>query len=134
MLTRFKLLAALTSIAVVMCAAERPASAISVELAKKCRAMAIKAHPYKLPGEKGPGSAQAERDYYAACLAKGGQMPDDNSKARQTGSGNAGSPRHCRQSNRRAAQSVALLRTMGVIVVCLAALRELVCQRPRGAR
>ena len=52
-----------------------PALAISVELAKKCRAMAIQAHPYKIPGIKGPGTAEAERSYYSDCLAKGGNMP-----------------------------------------------------------
>lgn len=51
-----------------------PASAITVELAKKCRDMAIKAHPYQLPGVKGPGTAAAERDYYNDCIAKDGNM------------------------------------------------------------
>ncbi len=54
----------------------QPASAITAELAKKCRAMSIKAHPYKLPGQKGPGTAQAERAYFNECVAKGGEMPD----------------------------------------------------------
>ena len=50
------------------------ASAISAELAKKCRALAIKAHPPAKPGTKAAGTAKAERDYYEACLAKGGKM------------------------------------------------------------
>jgi hypothetical protein len=33
----------------------QPASAISVELAKKCRAMAIKAHPTQIAGTKQTG-------------------------------------------------------------------------------
>ena len=56
-------------------AAPKPAAAISVELAKKCRALALQAHPYRLPGVKGPGTAAAERSYYAECVAKGGNMP-----------------------------------------------------------
>jgi hypothetical protein len=60
-------------------AAVRPASALSLELAKKCRAMALKAYPYKLPGVKGPGTAAAERDYYNECVTNGGNVPQDNS-------------------------------------------------------
>ena len=63
--------------AIAMGAAAKPAFAISVELAKKCRDLALKAHPYKLPGVKGgQGNAEAERSYYSDCLAKGGKMPD----------------------------------------------------------
>ena len=47
--------------------------AISVELAKKCRQLAIKAHPTVLAGNK-QGSAQAQRDYYLACIDKGGNV------------------------------------------------------------
>lgn len=50
------------------------ASAISVELAKKCRAMALKAYPPKLPGVKS-GNAQAQRTFYEQCIANGGTMP-----------------------------------------------------------
>ena len=56
-----------------------PASAISVELAKKCRDMAIKAHPPTLPGAK-KGSAQAERAFYRSCIANGGNMPEEGTK------------------------------------------------------
>lgn len=57
---------------VVLCAAS-PAAAISADLAKKCRAMALKAHPAPSP----PGNkayAQAERDFFADCVSKNGQM------------------------------------------------------------
>ena len=64
--------------------AEKPASAITLDLAKKCRALALKTHPYKLPGEKGPGSAAAERDFYSECVAKGGNMSDQNSNGGQS--------------------------------------------------
>ena len=63
----------------------QPASALSLQLAKKCRAMALKAHPYKLPGEKGPGSAAAERKYYSQCVANGGKMPESNTNATPAG-------------------------------------------------
>jgi hypothetical protein len=52
--------------------AASPAAAISVELAKKCREMAIKAHPPQLAGTK--PYAQAERDVFHECVAKNGQM------------------------------------------------------------
>jgi hypothetical protein len=51
-----------------------PASAITVELAKKCRALELKAHPYKLVGERGAGSAQVERAYFKECIDRGGDM------------------------------------------------------------
>jgi hypothetical protein len=51
----------------------QPAIAISVELAKKCRDLAIKAHPYTLPGFKA-GNAEGERSYFKDCVAKGGNM------------------------------------------------------------
>jgi hypothetical protein len=51
----------------------RPAAAITVELAKKCREMALKAHPSQRIGSK-TGSAQAQRNYYEQCIAKDGKM------------------------------------------------------------
>jgi murein L,D-transpeptidase YafK len=48
-----------------------PTAAISVDLAKKCRDMAIKAHPRAMPGKP---YAQAERDFFRQCVAKNGQM------------------------------------------------------------
>jgi hypothetical protein len=51
-----------------------PAAAISADLAKKCRDMAIKAHPPELPGKP---YAAAERDDYNKCISNNGQMPDD---------------------------------------------------------
>ena len=58
----------------VLCASS-PANAISADLANKCRAMAIKAHPPPFP----PGNkayAQAERAFFSECVAKNGQMQD----------------------------------------------------------
>ena len=50
-----------------------PALCISADLAKKCRGLAIKAHP----PERGPKahSAQAEREYFQECVRKNGEMP-----------------------------------------------------------
>lgn len=59
-----------------------PASAISVELAKKCREMAVKAHPPPLRlGNK--AYAQAERDFFAQCVANDGHL--DNPGAPKDG-------------------------------------------------
>jgi hypothetical protein len=54
----------------------KTAGPISAELAKKCRALAIKAHPTKPAGSKNGAYAQAQRDYFQDCIAKGGNMPD----------------------------------------------------------
>ena len=48
-----------------------PTPAISVDLAKKCRDMAIKAHPRAMPGKP---NAEAERDFFRQCVAKNGQI------------------------------------------------------------
>ena len=52
----------------------KTAGPISAELAKKCRALAIKAHPTERAGR---AYAQAQRDYFQACIAKGDNMPDE---------------------------------------------------------
>jgi len=48
-----------------------PTPAISVDLAKKCRDMAIKAHSRAMPGKP---YAQAERDFFRQCVVK--ERPD----------------------------------------------------------
>ncbi len=54
-----------------------PATAITADLAKKCREMAVKAHPPpKPPGNK--AYAQAERDFFRECVSKDGHMDDNN--------------------------------------------------------
>jgi hypothetical protein len=63
-----------------------PAAAISADLAKKCRDMAIKAHP---PATVGTSPyAQLERDFFRNCVAKNGDMSDSDK-----GSGQASGPR-----------------------------------------
>jgi hypothetical protein len=56
-----------------------PASAVTAELANKCRAMALKAYPRKLAGSK-KGTSGAERKYFQDCVARGGTGPDDNNQ------------------------------------------------------
>ena len=51
--------------------------AISVELAKKCRSMAIKAHPTVLYGSRAR-SATSQREYFNECVAREGNMPDQD--------------------------------------------------------
>jgi hypothetical protein len=66
----------LSALIIVTCATS-PAAAISVELANKCRDMAIKSHPPPFPlGNK--AYAQAERNFFRTCVAKKGQMPDSD--------------------------------------------------------
>ena len=51
-----------------------PSFAITADLAKKCRAMAVKAHPTPVAGSKAGGIEKAQRDYFQSCVAKGGEM------------------------------------------------------------
>src|ERR1700693_492986 len=55
----------------------QPALAISADLAKKCRDLAIKAHPYTVPGMKA-GNAEGQRAYFKDCVEKGGNMAADH--------------------------------------------------------
>jgi hypothetical protein len=52
----------------------KTAGPIRAELAKKCRELSVKAHPTERAGSK--AYAQAQRDYFQDCIAKGGNMPD----------------------------------------------------------
>lgn len=56
-----------------------PASAITVELANKCRELSMKAFPPQRPGTKS-GHAGEARKYYSDCVAKNGVMPEDKSQ------------------------------------------------------
>lgn len=47
-----------------------PASAISAEVAKKCRDLAVKAHPTPVAGSKASGIEKAQRDYFQSCVAR----------------------------------------------------------------
>jgi hypothetical protein len=52
------------------------ASAITADVARKCRDVAIKSHPPTTAGSK-TGAAQAERDAYRACLAQNNDGKDE---------------------------------------------------------
>jgi hypothetical protein len=60
------------------------ASAITVELAKKCNELTAKAFPPRVVGNpaagSSKGSAQAERDYHNKCVANDGKMDSDAPK------------------------------------------------------
>jgi hypothetical protein len=58
------------------------ASAISVELAKKCRELSLKAFPPKPAGSR-TGDAAAQRQYFGKCIANKGVSPADNSNANE---------------------------------------------------
>ena len=53
-------------------ATAQPPQQVSAELAKKCREMAVKAHPTQLAGTS--PYAAAQREYFRECIAKGGNM------------------------------------------------------------
>lgn len=71
--------------------ASGPASAITAELAKKCRELAIKAQPYRRAGTA-QGTAQAERDYYRDCIAKEGKIDAGDQASPDTTTPDAVSP------------------------------------------
>jgi hypothetical protein len=57
------------------------ASAMTVELAKKCSALMAKAYPPREPGNPAAGSAKgkggAAQTYYQKCLANNGKVEDN---------------------------------------------------------
>jgi hypothetical protein len=57
------------------------ASAITVEVAKKCEVLSTKAFPPREIGNPAAGSAkgtaQSKRDYFNKCVANGGNMDSD---------------------------------------------------------
>jgi hypothetical protein len=63
---------------VLFLSAASPAVALSVELAKKCRDMAVKAHPMTLPGTT--PYAAAEREYFRVCVSKNGDMSNSDTE------------------------------------------------------
>jgi len=58
------------------------ASAISVEVAKKCNALIAKEFPPREPGNPAAGSAkgsgQDQRAYFSRCVANDGKMDNNN--------------------------------------------------------
>ncbi len=81
-----RILIASAAAQVIIFAAASPAAAISADLAKKCRDMAIKSHPPPIP----PGNkayAQAERDFFRECVSRNGQMPNNGVQQDQSNPG-----------------------------------------------
>ena len=54
---------------------------ISADLAKKCRAMMVTAHPTQMFGTA--GTAAVQRDYFRQCISRQGRM--DNAEPSTTG-------------------------------------------------
>jgi hypothetical protein len=71
--TRRHLVAVILATLVLSVWARAPASAITAELAKKCRELALKAHPPQ-PGSKQPSSGKARQDFYLNCVARDGKV------------------------------------------------------------
>jgi hypothetical protein len=60
------------------------ASAVTLEVAKKCEAMTARAFPPRIVGNPAAGSAngkaQAERDFFNKCVTNGGNVDDQSGK------------------------------------------------------
>ena len=79
-----RILIGLAAVQLAILSGSSPVNALSAELAKKCRDMAIKSHPPPTP----PGNkayAQAEREYFRACIARNGRMPADGPQDQSDG-------------------------------------------------
>lgn len=63
------------------CLAINGASAITVEVAKKCEGLSAKMFPPREIGNPAAGlikgTAQSKRNYFNKCVANGGKMDDD---------------------------------------------------------
>jgi len=75
--------AALALIGLVIWSTTNSASAVTVEVAKKCDALTYKAFPPRVVGNPAAGSAKGsaltERDYFSKCVANGGNVDDQDS-------------------------------------------------------
>jgi hypothetical protein len=60
------------------------ASAVTVEVARKCKALTDTTYPPREPGNPAAGSekgsGRAAQDYFNKCVANGGKTDDDASK------------------------------------------------------
>ena len=74
----------LALIGVALVAAPERASAISVEVAKKCNALLAKQFPPREPGNPAAGSTKGsgadQRAFFSKCLANNGNMEDKPAK------------------------------------------------------
>ena len=71
------------------------ASAITVEVARECSALANKAYPPVVAGNPAAGrengTAQDLRKYFSKCVANGGKMPTSEQPSNKTDQGPGGS-------------------------------------------
>jgi hypothetical protein len=60
------------------------ASAVTVEVARKCAALTAKAYPPRVIGNPAAGSAKggglAQQEYFKRCVANGGDVGDDGGR------------------------------------------------------
>lgn len=76
------------ALVVLVCVATGPmmgsASAVTVEVAKKCDDLTAKAYPPRVPGNPAAGllrgTAQSQRKYYRKCVANAGNVDDASHK------------------------------------------------------
>ncbi len=77
-------IAALTLVCTAMFAHINDASAITVEVARKCQALTSKAFPPREPGNPAAGSTKGsgldEQDYFKRCVTNGGRVDDAQPK------------------------------------------------------
>ena len=61
-------------------ASSNRASAVTVEVARKCQALTVKTFPPREPGNPAAGSASGtgpmQREYFNKCVANGGKVDD----------------------------------------------------------
>jgi hypothetical protein len=79
--------ASLALVCAAMLAQTNVASAITVELARKCEALTSKEFPPREVGNPAAGSAKGsgldEQNYFKKCVANGGRAPDASPKERK---------------------------------------------------
>jgi hypothetical protein len=76
--------ALLMLICTVLASAPNRATAVSVETAKKCKILTIKAFPPREIGNPAAGSAKGtgrvQQEYFNKCVANDGKVDDNNAK------------------------------------------------------
>jgi hypothetical protein len=79
-----KFWSALVTLVCITVAPMTDASAVTVEVARKCEALTAKAYPPRVGGNPAAGSAKgtgkSERNYFNKCVANGGSIDDHSRK------------------------------------------------------
>jgi hypothetical protein len=74
----------LALVCLILASAPNQASAVTVEVARKCKTLTDSAYPPREPGNPAAGSAKgsgrAAQDYFNKCVANGGKADEDASK------------------------------------------------------